>query len=436
MIDQDLQTLARDQRRAMLVAAVVGLGVLALCYALVARAPGVRAQAPLDLQITKVLNGSDVVRVGQLLTFTIRITNTGTISVSHLPVIDNFDAGILRLESSTPPYTTLDPSGQITWTNTPTATVGGPLKPGQSFEIVTVFRAIAVKEQTVNRARIGEAIAYGGQSRGGGDDSSAGSGVGGRVIFTKALEPGQQPQVGRPITFTITITNDSAANITKIPLEDVYKTDYLRFVSAFPAPSSVDTAAGKLRWDDLLPLLGRTFLRPDETVQITTVFIPLKPFEGSGINLLNPGEVQNEYQKAMPAPKRDDVPIRIISGPQAPTPATPTPTRAAPTATSRPRREQPTDTSETATPEAATPTATEVTSGTLTATAVLSDTSTPAAAAPAETATPTAAPTATAVRPARLPRTGEQPAPAYAWMLALLALLVLAGQRLVSRSKK
>jgi uncharacterized repeat protein (TIGR01451 family) len=435
MIDHDL---AREQRRTMLAAVVLGLGALVLCYALVGRVPTASAQERLDLQITKVLNGSDVVRVGQLLTFTIRITNTGTISVAHLPVIDNFDAGILRLERSAPAYSALDPGGQITWTNTPTATVGGPLRPGQSFEIVTVFRAIAVKEQTVNRARIGEAIAYGGRSRGGGNDSSAGGGVGGRVIFTKGLEPGQQPQVGRPITFTIVITNDSAANITKIPLDDIYKTDYLKFVSAFPAPSSVDTAAGRLRWDDLLPLLGRTFLRPDEAIRITAVFIPLKPFEGSGINQLSPGEVQNEYQKAMPAPKRDDVPIRIISGPGAPTPTAAAPTTAAPTATTRPRRERATETPEEATPEAATPTLpapTETVSGTLTATAVLSDTSTPAAAAPTETATPTATPTPTVRVPARLPRTGGA-APSYAWTLVLLALLVLAGQQLVARSKK
>ncbi|GAB4108616.1 MAG: hypothetical protein OHK0022_60280 [Roseiflexaceae bacterium] len=412
MVDQ---ALVRDQRRTILAAVVLALVVLGLCYLLVGRATPVRAQDRLDLQITKVLNGSDVVRVGQLLTFTIRITNTGTISVAHLPVIDNFDAGILRLERSTPPYTTLDPSGQIVWTNTPTATVGGPLAPGQSFEITTVFRAIAVKEQTVNRARIGDAIAYGGQSRGGGQDSSDGSGVGGRVIFVKSLEPGQVPEVGKPLTFTVVITNDSAANITSIPLEDVYQTEYLRFVQSFPPPSSVDPVAGRIVWDDVLPLLGRTVLRPDEAIRLTMVFIPLKPFQGDGINRINPGNVQNEFQRAMPAPKRDDVPIRIVA--EGGTPATPTPSRVP---TARPR--EPTDVPE-ATP---TPEATPATEATPAPTADTAATPEAAGGVTGEQiATP--APTATtAVVPARLPRTGEG-APGTLWLLPLLALLLAAG---------
>ena len=59
------------------------------------------------LEISKTLVGSDVVKVGQYLTFTIRITNTGTSAVTTLPLVDEFETTILQpaLDRFTPPPT-------------------------------------------------------------------------------------------------------------------------------------------------------------------------------------------------------------------------------------------------------------------------------------------------------------------------------------------
>src|SRR5262245_59023764 len=93
------RTLFLDWRRSLLASAGLALLMLALFYLLAAQgAQPVHAQGTLALEITKTLEGGNVVRVGQYLTFTIRIVNTGTISIAQLPLFDQYDASILRLD--------------------------------------------------------------------------------------------------------------------------------------------------------------------------------------------------------------------------------------------------------------------------------------------------------------------------------------------------
>src|SRR4029079_19407399 len=165
-----------------------------------------QAAGTLSMAITKQLNGSPVVTVGQYVDFTIRITNTGTISITKLPVIDNYDAQVLRFDQASPPPSSIS-NGQLTWTTLPTSTLGGPLQPGQTLTIKTRFRVIGISALTLNRARIQDAIGQGGQSGGGGSDQSGGKTEGGRVVIEKVLAPGVTPQSGRPVTFTITVRN-------------------------------------------------------------------------------------------------------------------------------------------------------------------------------------------------------------------------------------
>jgi uncharacterized repeat protein (TIGR01451 family) len=91
--------------------------------------------------------------------------------------------------------------------------------------VVTVFRVIAASNGvTVNAARTGTLLGVGGQSGAGGDDSDGGTAVGGRVVVEKGLAPGIQPVSGQPLTFTIKISNDGAADIVRLPLQDTYST--------------------------------------------------------------------------------------------------------------------------------------------------------------------------------------------------------------------
>jgi uncharacterized repeat protein (TIGR01451 family) len=381
--------------RAHLLIAVAGaLLIFALALLGARSTPAAWAQAGppvLSMAITKTLQGSSVVRVGEYITFTIRITNTGNISITQLPVIDEFDAKVLRLDGTAPAASTAG-NGQITWTNLPTDTNGGPLPPGGSVLITTRFRIIGISNLTINRVRVQDARGQGGLSGGSGSGQGGGTTQGGRVILTKGLAPGSVPVSGQPITFTISARNYGAADLLTVPIQDIYTPDYLRFWKAIPPPSQVLT--GELRWDNVLQSLGLARLHPNEAITITTVFTPVKALDGGNVNRAGAVGVRDEFQNQLAAPREAEVPIRILPAPSS---ATPRP---------RSRSDQATPTEEVV----ATPTAEVTATAALSATDQLS-------------ATVAITPTSAAL-PARLPRTGGGGTASLAWGLVGLALLL------------
>ncbi|MFL5805715.1 MAG: LPXTG cell wall anchor domain-containing protein [Roseiflexaceae bacterium] len=402
-----------DWRRNILTAVGLSLILLALLYLLAGRgAPTAQAQGTLRIEITKTLQGGNVVTVGQYLTFTIRITNTGTISIAQLPLLDQYDATIIRLES-TDPSPTSSSSGSIAWSDLTTNTLFGPLPPGQSITVIAVFRAIAPKPATVNAAKTGTLVGVNGQSGAGGGDQDGGETVGGKVIVQKSLAPGQTPMSGQPITFTISVRNDGAADVVQLPLVDNYDTAYLQFRRASPRPTFVDGAAGELRWDDLLPALGLSRLHPNQVVTVTTVFTALKSIDAAVINHAGSGEIRDEFGNRVEAPRQAEIPIRILPGPG----------EAAPTPRSRPREDRPQEQeTPTPTPAAETPTLTPVVA--ITATAEISTTA----------ITPTEVTPTPAGSPITLPRTGGPAAP-VGWLLFGLVLLLAGALALLHRRR-
>jgi hypothetical protein len=267
---------------------------------------------------------------------------------------------------------------------------------------------------TVNAARTGTLLGVGGQSGAGGDDSDGGTSVGGRVIAQKGLALGVQPVSSQPLTFTITIINDGAADIVRLPLQDTYSTEYLQFWRASPRPSSVDPAAGALVWDDLLPVMGLSRLGPGQIITVTTVFTALKSVDGVVVNRAGAIAVRDEFGNEVEAPRQDEIPIRILPGPGE---ATATP-RIRPRDDDDDSSEQPIPTADTA--------PTEITTiPEVTATTVGTDT---AGLAPT-TVTPTT------VAPQSLPRTGEPPVVLGGWPLAGLALLLAGALALLYRRR-
>src|SRR3954464_13732309 len=117
----------------LLAATASAILLLALLYTLALHGtPSAQAAGALSMAITKQLDGSPVVTVGQYVDFTIRITNTGTISITKLPVIDTYDANVLRFDQASPPPS-MSGNDQLMWTTLPTDTQGGPLQPGQTI---------------------------------------------------------------------------------------------------------------------------------------------------------------------------------------------------------------------------------------------------------------------------------------------------------------
>ena len=88
--------------------------------------------------------------------------------------------------------------------------------------------------------------------------------------LTKKLNVLGAVRVHNPVTFTIQITNVGRSWISVLPLQDVYETGYLAFVSAWPAPDD-PADDGTLDWSDLTTHFG-TDLAPGASFSVVLTF--------------------------------------------------------------------------------------------------------------------------------------------------------------------
>jgi uncharacterized repeat protein (TIGR01451 family) len=99
-----------------------------------------------DYVISKILNTVDPVPTGSPISFTIRITNTGNITITSLPLTDTYNAAFLQFVSSSPAQTSQQTgltspysnTGRIVWANALTQT----LAPGGVAQVVVNFTGL------------------------------------------------------------------------------------------------------------------------------------------------------------------------------------------------------------------------------------------------------------------------------------------------------
>jgi LPXTG-motif cell wall-anchored protein len=417
-----------------------GMVIAALLLLFGMRSTPVAAQ-DLGLEISKTLAGSSTVQVGQILEFTIRITNTGTLSITELQVVDDFEADIVAPSgmgefaraddpplSDTEPYV-FDGASTIRWD-----LFGGldELGPGESVAIVVRLRAVRPTSDltVVNRARIEAAVRSDGQSSGGGEAEVPARPEGATLPFTKSLGVPGPVQAGLPITFTLTVINDGLIDIPELPMRDIYNPAALAYLRADPPPTAVDEAAGVVRWQNLVASAGLEALGPGETITVEIVFRALRDIRET-TNRAEVSGAKDEYGNAIEA-QQAEVPIQIVDDgqPTAVATSSPQPTTTA-LATRTPEDEEEEEGRRTAGPTA-------------TATAVptfvgIGSSVTPTAEASATiaaSATVAASATATTMPaggiPVSLPNTGASTAGLPLW-LPFLALLLLSGAVLIRR---
>jgi hypothetical protein len=284
--------------------------------------PESRAQG--GIQVDKQLGRSSrVVRVGELLTFTIYITNTSGFTLTSVPMTDTYRADILRYAFVIPygpdAQAIIGSSGLLTWYNIADPGMFGPIVDGQVVSFTIGFTAEHPATAIVNAAGVHDALDESGSRSFDGNSQDSNDAVGGAAPVEKRLEPpGFTPEIGLPLTFTIVITNDGAAVMTELGLVDRYDPTALAFSYAIPPPTLVLTATGVISWADLTAYFGD--IPGDTAVTVTAVFTALP-----GIGLIettNRAEVagaRDVYNNVL-APGSDQVPITIIGA------ATPTPT--------------------------------------------------------------------------------------------------------------
>ena len=321
-----------------------------------------------DILVDKQLQRTDpVVRVGETLTFTIRIENQSAFTVTTLPLSDTFNIDVLGFANATPAPDSVDPAtGRLDWTDL--TTFFGDLPPGQVITVVTEFIAEHPATAIVNQAAVHDAQGNNGDLNGGDDTDNSGEAVGGSLPLEKRINEGITPTLGMPITFTISITNDGAITVTVLPLTENYDPAVIQFSNAVPPPDLIDEVTGILTWTDITTALGD--LPAFGSVDVSVVFTALVATFDS-VNEASISGAVDWFDNDL-AGGADQVPITIID-----------------------------DTAPTATPN---------------------PTNTPQPGAPAPTSIPTPTATATAVPAAALPDTGIPPQ-TVSPMTAVLALL-------------
>ena len=115
-----------------------------------------------DFNITKAFDvpiGAPVkVEVGDRITFTVQVENTGGVPLSIIPLTDTFDPTYLQFVSASPAPDSVG-SGTLTWND---LTGSGSLAPGASISVQVVFEAIAETSATENAATVSGARSQGG----------------------------------------------------------------------------------------------------------------------------------------------------------------------------------------------------------------------------------------------------------------------------------
>ena len=100
------------------------------------------------------------VEVGDVVTFTIRVENTGGVPLALIPLEDTFDPTYLRFLRADPAADATG-AGTLSWND---LTGSGSLAPGQAITVRVVFEALAETDNTTNTATVSGARSAGGQT--------------------------------------------------------------------------------------------------------------------------------------------------------------------------------------------------------------------------------------------------------------------------------
>lgn len=268
-----------------------------------------------DIVVRKALNRpSNVVRVGDILSFTITVTNQSAFTLTNVTITDTFDSAILQFNQAIPTEDSVS-GNVIRWDNVAVLNNPAGMQIGDTITLTVFFRAVHPQTAVVNAVEGGDIIRAGNQAGGGANDQTDPEPVvGGQAPVFKAIDPpGSTPVAGLPVTFTHIITNDSGAIMTQLTLTDTYDANFLEFKTAFPFTPDITAPLGTLVWTNLatMPYFGP--IQPDTVIIITTVFTALTQVVDT-VNQAQTGNARDEFNNDVTG-DAFQVPITVIDNP-------------------------------------------------------------------------------------------------------------------------
>lgn len=142
------------------------------------------------------------------------------------------------------------------------------------------------------------------------------------IRVEKSLLNSAAVQVGDELAYRITVTNPSDIPLADIRLSDQYDIAHLQFVSADPAPMTVDEGSGLLSWESLETALDDRSLDQGESLDVELRFVALAATADAAA--VNEASVEANGGTVTHGPVSVEVPIDAPAA-AAPPPAEPAP---------------------------------------------------------------------------------------------------------------
>ncbi len=226
--------------------------------------------------INKSINADRGVR-GQVVTYTLRVTNTGTISLNPVRITDTLPPA-MTYKNATPQPDPPATGPVLVWSD---LTGGSDFLPGESLTVT-----LAITISTSITGTYTNVATVTGDYTGGSITDTGGVPIGvvdpSVELNKEIMSPGM---VNGVITYAIRITNTGPSTLDVIPVYDVF-TGPIDYIGGWPEPNETHNTAtqnssGSIIWYDLTGTAPNGFginLPPNQSFLITTVFrlnIPL-----------------------------------------------------------------------------------------------------------------------------------------------------------------
>ncbi len=229
------------------------------------------------LAVRKVLTTADPAMRGDTVGFTLTVLNTGNVALTDVDLRDVFATAYLDYVSASLAPATVDEAGGIlTWNNIEAAAPGGGFDPGEQIVITVNFRATAETPDGVRATNTVRATALGAAvvADPAADDVAIRTP---RLEIAKRLLTRDPTTVGSTVSYALVLQNSGTAVLSDVDVSDSFDTAYLDFLSANPAQSTADEAAGLLTWNNVEGAAPGGTFDPGEQILITVNFRAVAP---------------------------------------------------------------------------------------------------------------------------------------------------------------